>query len=32
MQIDVRAMNNGMYTVEVTANGKRKVEKLIIRH
>jgi hypothetical protein len=32
MQIDVRAMNNGMYTVEITANGKRKVEKLIIRH
>jgi hypothetical protein len=32
LQIDVSAMNNGMYTVEITANGKRKVEKLIIRH
>jgi hypothetical protein len=32
MQIDVSNIPNGIYTVEMTSSGKRKVEKLIIRH
>jgi hypothetical protein len=32
MQIDVSNIPNGLYTVEMVSNGKRKVEKLIIRH
>lgn len=32
LQIDVINFPDGMYTVEMTGNGKRKLEKLIIRH
>jgi len=32
MPIDVSHIPNGVYTVEIVGSGKRKVEKLIIRH